>query len=120
MAQRTITQLIDDIDGKELKAGDGQTVTFAVGNASYEIDLSQKNLDKFYDALTPYMENGRKISGRRPAIGPQSTGAGRGAARADKEQLQAVRDWARGQGMEVSSRGRISKQIMDAFQAANN
>src|SRR4051794_2197041 len=121
MAKRTIEVLTDDIDGTELKDRDGQSLTFSVGGARYEIDLSQKNVDKFFNALTPYMENGRKVSGRRPQAAPAATASttGKTAARTDKEQLQAIRDWARDQGLDVSSRGRISKQIMDAYSAAS-
>jgi hypothetical protein len=43
MAQRVITQLVDDIDGKEIAEGAGETVSFALDGVSYEIDLSSKN-----------------------------------------------------------------------------
>ena len=41
------------------------------------------------------------------------------AARPGREQLQAIRDWARKAGYGVSERGRISQQIRDAFEAAH-
>lgn len=40
MAQRVLTQLVDDIDGTELEDGQGETVTFALDGSNYEIDLS--------------------------------------------------------------------------------
>jgi hypothetical protein len=36
-----------------------------------------------------------------------------------REQIQAIRAWAKSAGYEVSSRGRISKTIQDAFDAAH-
>jgi hypothetical protein len=37
----------------------------------------------------------------------------------DREQTAAIRAWARQNGHEVSERGRISKTVLDAFQAAH-
>jgi hypothetical protein len=36
-----------------------------------------------------------------------------------RDQVQAVRDWARQNGYTVSARGRIPKSIQDAFAAAH-
>ena len=36
-----------------------------------------------------------------------------------RDQVQAVRDWARQNGSTVSARGRIPKSIQDAFAAAH-
>lgn len=119
MSKRTVEIVIDDIDGKELKEGEGQTVTFAIGRSQYELDLSEKNAEKFYDTLKPYTDVARKIGSSRIGSQPVGAGTGRGAARTDKEQLQAIRDWARKQGIEVSDRGRIGKQVRDAYDAAN-
>ena len=44
--------------------------------------------------------------------GPRSQPLGR-------EQTAAIRAWARQNGHEVSDRGRISKTVLDAFQAAH-
>ena len=38
---------------------------------------------------------------------------------ADKEQTQAIREWARASGRQVSDRGRISAAIQEAFNAAH-
>jgi hypothetical protein len=114
MASKTITVLTDDIDGKELKEGEGQTVSFSVGRTQYQMDLSDKNLEKFYDTLKQYTDKARKVGSAR--IGSQSTGAG---ARTDKSQLANIRQWAKSQGLTVSERGRISKEIRDAYDAAH-
>ena len=36
-----------------------------------------------------------------------------------REQTQAIRDWAKGAGYEISSRGRVPKNIQDAFEQAH-
>src|SRR3954447_1334806 len=55
MARQTIELLIDDLDGSRLEDGEGDTVTFAYQGAEYSIDLSQKHLDEFHDALAKYI-----------------------------------------------------------------
>jgi hypothetical protein len=40
-------------------------------------------------------------------------------ARSNRDQTAAIRGWARANGHQVSDRGRISKSVMDAYQAAN-
>ena len=49
MAQKTTVRFVDDLDGSEAVG----TVTFALDNRSYEIDLSDENTDKLHEALTP-------------------------------------------------------------------
>jgi Lsr2 len=93
MAQRVITQLVDDIDGKEIAEGKGETVSFALDGVSYEVDLSTKNA-----------KVGRKTgaAGRRSQSGPSAA---------------EIRDWARSNGYDVPDRGRIPAEIRDAFEA---
>jgi hypothetical protein len=103
MVQRTQIILEDDIDGG---AAD-ETVTFSFDGTSYEIDLSSKNAKAFRDALATYVGHARKVSrtGRR---------AGRGSSSAD---TAAIREWARQHGHKVSDRGRISSEVMAAYEA---
>ena len=72
MAQRTVTILSDDLDGKEGR--DIATVTFGFDGSTYAIDLSKKNRAGLEKALSPYIDAARKVSsaprrspGRRPA-----------------------------------------------------
>jgi len=108
VAQRTQVIFTDDIDGSEAEG----TVTFALNGVQYEIDLGQKNSDKLAKALAPYVEAGRKVSTRAPARSP------RGASAPKRHDQSAVREWARGQGMEVSSRGRIPADVLAKYEAA--
>jgi len=117
VASRTITILVDDFDGTELNDGEGQMITFAVGNAGYEIDLSDENLGKFYDVLKPYTDVARKVgSGRRG----QSAAAGGGRAVTSGVDPRAVRVWAASNSIEVSARGRVPATIIEQFKEAGN
>jgi len=108
VAQRTQVVFTDDIDGSEAEG----TVTFALNGVQYEIDLSKKNADKLAKAFAPYVEAGRKASARTSARSPR---AADGPRRHDQS---AVREWARGQGLEVSSRGRIPADVLARYEAA--
>lgn len=111
MAQRTQVVLIDDLDGTELE--DGRTVAFSHMGVDYEIDLSDENALKLDEALAPFVSAGRRVGGRR------SRGTAAVAAPVVKEDLAAIRQWARDSGYEVSTRGRVSQDIKDAYNAAN-
>ena len=67
MAQKVI--LVDDLDGSE----GSQTVTYTVHGQEYEIDLSEKNAQKFRDALAPYIEKSRPV--QRQTLVPSPTRA---------------------------------------------
>lgn len=111
MAQKTFVQLVDDLDGTALTDGEGKTVTFAFEGVSYEIDLSQAHVEELAGALAPYVTAGRKVSGRKGA--PRMS-----SAKSDPVELQRIRDWASKNGHTVSSRGRISAAVRDAYNAA--
>ena len=112
MAQKTMVQLVDDIDGRPIPDGKGETVSFGLDGKDYDIDLSGKNAAKLRDSLAQYVGAARRVGGRSR----RSRG---GTARTDREQLQAVREWAMSNGHKVSDRGRIAGSVMEAYKAAH-
>jgi Lsr2 len=114
MAQIREVRLIDDLDGE---AAD-ETIEFGIDGKNYEIDLSNANASKLRDALASYVAAARRSGGRRSRSG----GAGAGPARRpsiDREQNQAIREWARKRGMKVSDRGRIPAEVLEAYHKEN-
>lgn len=111
MARKTIVQLVDDLDKKELN-GDGQTVTFGFQSTQYEIDLSTNNVKRLQDALAPFMAAARRVGARQPR-------AASSAGRTDREQLQAMRHWAKENGYPIRDRGRVSREVQDAYNSAH-
>jgi len=107
MAQRIQTILDDDIDGGPADV----TIQFSYQGTQYEIDLSKKNEEKFIKALGPFTSNARKTGARRSSAKPA-------VGKSDKNQLQAIREWARANGHKVSDRGRISQEVQDAYNAS--
>ena len=111
MAQKVTVTLVDDLDGTEAE----ETVEFGLDGASYQIDLSEDNAERLRDALAEYVEHARRSGGRKRATARPPAGRPARPATADREQNQAIRAWARKQGMKVSDRGRIPSEVIDAY-----
>lgn len=109
MAQKHIVQLIDDLDQSTAE----ETVAFGLDGANYEIDLNAKNAARLRDALAEYVAHARRTTrGARPAGGPSRRGRG---ARGDREQTQAIREWARNSGFKIGEKGRIPAHVLEAY-----
>lgn len=124
MAQKVTVQLVDDVDGSTADT----SVEFAIDGVSYTIDLSEENAEALRESLASYVDSARRTGGRK-----RSGGKGKAAAKqgkqtkqpkatvpntADRERNQAIREWARNQGMQVSDRGRIPADIVEAYDNA--
>ena len=114
MGTRTEVTHFDDIDGS---TGDVRTIPIAVDGQQVEVDLSSANVDKLMAALEPYLSAGRKVGGGGTASGRRRTSAPAAAAKKSSE-TQAIREWAQANNIQVNARGRIKKEIVDAYQAA--
>ena len=117
MAQKVLVSLVDDLDGSEAE----ETVEFGLDGVSYQIDLSSENAEELRDALAQYVEHARRAGGRKRAS-VRPVAGGKGSARpaaVDREQNQAIRDWARKRGMKVSDRGRIPADVLEAYHQEN-
>lgn len=116
MAQRVVTQLISDLSGDEMKPGEGRTIEFSVDGISYSIDLTDKEAAGFDKAIAMYLEHATKVGGRTRKASTNSSSNGSGRT---KDELQAIRAWARENGHDVSERGRIKADVVSAYHAAN-
>lgn len=114
MAQKVTVQLVDDIDGSTADT----TVEFALDGTSYTIDLSTENAAKLRDSLASYVANAKRTGGRKRSVGKAATSSATPSA-ADRERNQAIREWARQQSMQVSDRGRIPAEIVEAYDKAH-
>lgn len=112
MARQVVTLLTDDLDGSEAD----RSVEFGLDGVKYTIDLSEKNVGKLRKALEPYIAAGTRVGRGEP--GGRAAGRGRGAGvggRSNREQNQAIREWATKNGFEVSERGRIPSSVVEAY-----
>ncbi|MEC3982200.1 histone-like nucleoid-structuring protein Lsr2 [Amycolatopsis sp. H20-H5] len=117
MAQKVLVSLVDDLDGTEAE----ETVEFGLDGVSYQIDLSSENAEELRDALAQYVEHARRAGGRKRAALRPSAGVKAAArpATVDREQNQAIRAWARKNGYNVSDRGRIPSEVVEAYHKKN-
>jgi hypothetical protein len=107
VAKQTTVTLVDDMDGSPAD----EQVEFAVDGKSYEIDLSAANSARLREALAPFISAARRTGGRRRSTA--SAVASRPST--DREQNQAIREWAVRQGMKISERGRIPSNVLEAY-----
>ncbi|MDQ1175016.1 hypothetical protein QE430_003323 [Microbacterium testaceum] len=114
MATKHISQITDDLDGSILEQGEGKQITFSIEGRTYEIDLSDSNANKFYKALTPYVDAARSVSSASASRNTRGT-----RAKSDLD-LGAVRDWARANGHTVSDRGRVPSSVIDAYKSSRD
>lgn len=119
MAQKVVVSLVDDLDQSEAD----ETVEFGLDGATYEIDLSDANASALRERLADYVAHARRSGGRRKSSTAAAPAAasrrGGGRAAVDREQNQAIREWARKQGMTVSERGRIPSEVSEAYHKAH-
>lgn len=115
MAQKVLVSLVDDLDGSEAD----ETVEFGLDGVSYQIDLSTANAEELRDALAQYVEHARRAGGRKRNQKAAPSSGGSKSASVDREQNQAIRAWARKNGYDVSDRGRIPSEVVDAYHKQN-
>ena len=105
MATKTVTETICDLDGTVPAT---ETIVFGLNGRSYTIDLSEAYAQGLHDAFAPYIAVANQVRGPRSAPAKRLYDPA------------AVRRWAVSQGAEVSARGRVSAELIAAYQAAGN
>ncbi len=108
MAQKIQTLCTDDLDGSP---ADG-TVRSGLAGTGYEIDLNKEHAQALRSALARY------VAAARRGPGTKNPARSRRKAAAGGLNTTEVRDWARGQDIEVKDRGRIPAELIVKFKAA--
>jgi hypothetical protein len=108
MAQKVNVLLVDDLDGESEAT---ETIRFGIDGRELELDLSTENATEMRETLRKYVDAARKTG---------SSKTGRASARRTVTDVdpKAVRAWAAANGREVSSRGRIPAEVVEAYRAA--
>ena len=110
MARKVEVRLIDDLDNTVAD----ESITFGLDGTDYEIDLSAKHAKELRGALEKYISVATRVGrGRGGSTGTR----GPRRSRADREQNQAIREWAQRKGLDVAPRGRISQAVLEQYQA---
>ncbi len=114
MAQKVQVILVDDVDGGEAD----ETVTFSLDGVNFEIDLSETNAESLRDSLGEWIGHARRVGGRASGRS-RSGGRSKAASSGSKADLSLVRSWARENGYQVSDRGRVSSEVLAAYESAH-
>ncbi|WP_247827697.1 histone-like nucleoid-structuring protein Lsr2 [Arthrobacter antioxidans] len=109
MAQKVKIILIDDIDGGEAE----ETVRFGLDGVQYEIDLSETHASELRSALSDYVG-----AARRGSQSKQRSSTSSAASSSRNQEAARIREWAKENGYNVSSRGRVNGEIVEAYRAA--
>ena len=110
MAKQTTVTITDDLDGST----NAKEVSFSLDGRNWVIDLSAKNRAALEKALKPYIAKATE-QGRGSRRGKTVRSSSRAKSRTD---LASVRDWAKNNGHQVSDRGRISADVLKAYDTA--
>ena len=105
-----MTVYTDDLTGMESE--EVSTHRFSLNGVEYEIDLTPESYDKLDAALRVFIEKGRKI-GRSKQSGRTRKDLPVGPS------AEEIRAWARANGQEVNQRGRVPREVREAFEAAH-
>jgi len=112
MARTVHIELLDDIDGTAAE----ETLRYGLDGVNYEIDVNAAHAEKLRKALARFILKSRRVGRGRVTAATRGRG-GTGPARTDREQNQAIRDWAKTKGIEVSDRGRIPRSLVEQYEA---
>ncbi len=103
----------DDLDGSD----GAEEVSFSFKGRDFEIDLAPKNLAALEKALDKYIAGARDVTGRVD-IGQVLRSTRRRKASPSDVDPKVVREWAKARNMQVSDRGRVPTEVVEAYKAA--
>lgn len=89
-----------------------ETVTLAVEETTYVIDLCVQEAAELYDKLRPYLEAAHE------KVGPKgrSKTTKQSISKERRQENELIRKWARSQGFEVGEKGQIPTEVRQAFE----
>ena len=107
-----IETLVDDID----KTSPAETIHFSVSGKDYAIDLNEEHAEELRSLQSQYEEKMKHFIRVARPMGRS------GVRKPNKPSYDAatIRIWANENGFEVSDRGRIPADILEAYENRNN
>lgn len=103
VASVTQVRLVDDLDGGPAD----ETVALGLDGKELAIDLSESNAAKLRDAIAPYVAAARRVG---------ATQRRQTASTGPRRDISEIRQVLRDLGYEVKDRGRISVDLMQAYE----
>lgn len=121
MATIRSVAFVDDLDGREIELDDVHTVLWSWLGVEYQLDISSANLDKVENGrvtVAKLLEASTRIGGRKQSTAPRVTTKKPSSPKATAS-TSDIREWAIEEGYEVGPRGRLPKEIVEAYEAAH-
>ncbi|MFD6517914.1 histone-like nucleoid-structuring protein Lsr2 [Rhodococcus sp. NPDC060176] len=116
--ERLIRQCVDDIDGMPVADELNERIEFSFRGTDYVIDLRPANAEKLKAVLLQYIDFAQRIGARE--VDAESVGVEEPLDSGHtEEQLQVILCWAKMHNYAASPSGRVTKQIIQAFNAAH-
>lgn len=97
MAQKRQTILVDDLSGEPA----AETVQFGLDGRYYEIDLTKEHAKQLRAELMPLVRHAHRVPPPKPT-----------------QEAARIRAWAKQNGYEVSARGPIPRDVIQAYRQA--
>ena len=127
MARETRTIYTCDLHEGDAETDGVEPLTFGLDGTTYELDACPAHAGQLRDAFATYVGAARRAGGSTGGSSRRSSSrssSSRSAASSsgggsDREQVQAIREWARANGHKVSERGRLSAAVLEAYRAAH-
>lgn len=110
---RAVTTIItcDLCAGTDHEKNADNTYSFQYSNTNYEIDLCAEHGAQFESEFSTWIGLARRIEGRKTRRStPHSP---------QTRNLKEVRSWAKNHGFNLGDRGRIPREVLDAYDTAN-
>ncbi|GAC47033.1 histone-like nucleoid-structuring protein Lsr2 [Gordonia aichiensis] len=124
MATIRSVAFVDDLDGREIDLDDVHTVLWSWLGVEYQLDISSANLDKVENGrvtVAKLLEASTRVGGRKQSTAPRVSKRAAAAAspKGGTASTGDIREWAIEEGYEVGPRGRLPKEIIEAYEAAH-
>jgi Lsr2 len=101
------------------KSPGAQRITFGLDGKEYRIDLSEEHATELRDFLQKYIQAGEEIPHPTQLSLVGGSGQRRRSAGSSRDDIHEIRQWAEANGYDVSPRGRIKKEIINAYDEAH-
>lgn len=105
--------MVDDLTGETIEENEAETIRFAWNGEHRIIDLNKQHAAEMRKAIDPYLSNSRRVDTAGKARAPRTT-----SPADDMDERRKIRDWAKRAGKHVSDRGKISADIVEAYEKA--
>ncbi|MDZ7912882.1 MAG: Lsr2 family protein [Rhodococcus sp. (in: high G+C Gram-positive bacteria)] len=116
--KKLIRQFVDDLDGRPIAYELNERIEFSFRGIDYVIDLRPENGEKLEAVLRKYIGVAQRLGAS--VVDAESIGAEEPFdSEHTEDQLEAILRWAKIHNYAVSPSGSVTKQIIQAFNAAH-